>query len=152
MAFKEMKIKVQTPEKSEAVQKLLFGLGYVWEGDKEGRVQNTNSKALFADYRGKITHMPRVDDYFDNHRYPEYSFRNGILREVGGEGEVVAVTYAPIVDTPASTPLGLKPRATHDKMRMLEILEAMHRYVKADKKIPYEWNTEFGDLKHQFSE
>ena len=43
-------------------------------------------------------------------------------------------------------PLGLKPKTIHDQQRAIEILEAMKRYVLADKAIPNEWIGELGNL------
>lgn len=39
-------------------------------------------------------------------------------------------------------PIGLKPLSIVEKERTLEVLEAMHRYVKADQIVPKEWRTE----------
>lgn len=44
-------------------------------------------------------------------------------------------------------PAGLMPLSSHDKKRALDIVEAMHRYVIADKPIPNEWFAELSDLK-----
>jgi len=43
-------------------------------------------------------------------------------------------------------PLGLMPKAIFYRNRALEILGAMERYVRADKKIPLEWLDELEDL------
>jgi hypothetical protein len=43
-------------------------------------------------------------------------------------------------------PLGLRPRFIVAKLRIQEILEAMQRYVEADKAIPDEWRTELIEL------
>ena len=40
----------------------------------------------------------------------------------------------------------LKPRAEHEKERLVEILEAMARYVKAGNRIPNEWREEAEEL------
>lgn len=42
-------------------------------------------------------------------------------------------------------PLGLKPRETHDKLRSLEIVQAMDRYIQVGKEIPQEWIDELLD-------
>lgn len=130
MAFKEMKIRVLKEEDSERLQQLLFGLGYVWYGDSEAKVQLTSKRALFTDTDGKITCMSHADNYFDGHGYPEYSFRNGILYETGGEGEVVAVTYAPIDDTPVG-PI-IRPKADVDALHKaidLQRLKELNTYL-----------------------
>lgn len=146
--FKEMKIKVLTPEASEEVQNALFGLGCKWNGDAEGYVQLTSKKALFVDENGKITHMTNADEYFNTHKYPEMFLVNGVFLSAVARDAHEALTTSP-VERP---PLGLKPRSIHDKLRMLEILEAMHRYVKADKKMPYAWHEEYRELAQQFVE
>lgn len=43
-------------------------------------------------------------------------------------------------------PLGLQPRYIHDRDRVLEILEAVRRYVLAGKKVPTEWIHELQEL------
>lgn len=152
MTYKAMKIKVETPEKSEAVQEALFKLGYMWRGDSTAYVQLTYKQALFADEDGKITYMTEADTFFNNHHAPEYVEMHGQL-VLAIETKLVplpaTVTYKPI-DVPMAVPLGLKPKAIHDKMRMLEVLEAIHRYVKADKKFPYDWHEEYRELAQQF--
>ena len=36
-------------------------------------------------------------------------------------------------------PIGLRPKIVHDQPRAVEILEAMLRYVEADKAVPQAW-------------
>lgn len=43
-------------------------------------------------------------------------------------------------------PLGLKPKRIYDRIRAVDILEAMSRYIYADKLIPKEWFYELMDL------
>ena len=43
-------------------------------------------------------------------------------------------------------PLGLKPRWIHDWERMVEITEAIERYVHAGKAIPKDWISELKEL------
>ena len=43
-------------------------------------------------------------------------------------------------------PIGLKPKWLHDQQRQIEIMDAMMRYLKANKKIPQEWMDELYKL------
>ena len=43
-------------------------------------------------------------------------------------------------------PLGLMPRSIHDKARILEILAAMDRYIRADKAVPAKWFNELREI------
>jgi hypothetical protein len=43
-------------------------------------------------------------------------------------------------------PLGLRPRFIMERNRMIEIFEAMLRYVDADKKVPKKWRKELNEL------
>jgi hypothetical protein len=42
--------------------------------------------------------------------------------------------------------IGLMPREIHRQHRALEIIEAMTRYVRANKAIPQEWLDELAEL------
>ena len=50
----------------------------------------------------------------------------------------------------SETPLGIMPRDIWDeknrKQRLADLLQAMWRYVEADKPVPPEWVTELGEL------
>lgn len=48
-----------------------------------------------------------------------------------------------VADTP---PVGLRPKSVVDQERIIEILEAMHRYVKVGKEVPYEWQQELAEF------
>lgn len=43
-------------------------------------------------------------------------------------------------------PLGLRPRFIVKRQRIIEIFEAMLRYVDADKKVPKKWRKELEAL------
>ena len=43
-------------------------------------------------------------------------------------------------------PIGLKPRFVWLKMRKIDIEDAMRRYVKANKEVPFEWIKEYLDI------
>ena len=43
-------------------------------------------------------------------------------------------------------PLGLRPKFIADRHRMIEIFEAILRYVDADKKVPKKWIKELNVL------
>ena len=47
----------------------------------------------------------------------------------------------------AKPPLGLKPKPYHDFDRALDIIDAMRRYVLADKRIPKKWIRELKKLR-----
>jgi hypothetical protein len=133
-----MKFKVESVEHSKAIQDALFALGYKWAGN-DAYHKHEDARYLFADIngeRGYITYVHADDSYFNDSPNVEHFLVDGEF-----------VTKAPVIERP---PLGLKPRSIHERMRLLEILEAMHRYVKADKKIPSEWHDEFNDLKYGY--
>ena len=48
-----------------------------------------------------------------------------------------------MVDKP---PLGLEPRYIHEAKRIVEIIGAMNRYMKAGKMVPKEWYDEAFEL------
>ena len=54
--------------------------------------------------------------------------------------------YAPKEKAMEKPPLGLTPKSIHDQGRAVDILEAMKRYVYADKPIPVEWIDELRRL------
>lgn len=47
---------------------------------------------------------------------------------------------------PAAPPSGLRPKSLVDRNRILEITEAMQRYVAEGKEVPAEWLAELADL------
>lgn len=48
--------------------------------------------------------------------------------------------------TDIKPPLGLRPRCVSDAKRVLEILEAINRYIEVSKRVPEEWIDEFIEL------
>jgi hypothetical protein len=51
-----------------------------------------------------------------------------------------------LVEPIEKPPLGLKPRKFAVQERLVEVLQAMTRYVEAGKKIPDEWDKEYAEL------
>lgn len=43
-------------------------------------------------------------------------------------------------------PLGIKPRALHNRERVLELLSAMHRYIDYGRGISLDWMTELWEI------
>lgn len=149
MTFKAMKIKIESGEHSHKVQKALFDQDYTWQsGDTSplytGQVDFAHH--IYTTDAGKIGRQYGAqtiqDAYFQDSAKTEHFLIDGEF-----------VTGMPIrfmLEPVERPPLGLKPRNIHDRMRMLEVLEAMHRYVKADMKIPLEWHHEYIDFTKKF--
>lgn len=130
--MKNMKFKVNDEQHSKEIQDALFAMGYVWNGSKE--YYATKAISLFADISGTITYDDSGSNYFDKHTYKEHVVFGGViysLDEMAGVG------------TP---PIGLRPKFICDALRKKEVLEAIARYVEADKKVPAEWLDEFVEL------
>ncbi len=49
-------------------------------------------------------------------------------------------------------PLGIKPRKIRDTERLIEIADAMHRYMIADKSFPIDWTDELEDIIWRYTE
>lgn len=130
MAFREMLIKIYSPEHSEAVQKKLFELGFRWEFSAQrgntllqglcGVIRCASDGLLGHDsegyYNAEYPHLPWVD----------------ILAEQQQEAQ-----------EPVKPPIGLMPRnifeATTRQQRANKILAAMQRYAEAGKAVPVGW-------------
>lgn len=79
-----------------------------------------------------------VEDFSE---YGKVKFTNGHWWDIEffpEDFELVEEFYSRI----ENIPIGLKPLSIVEKERTLEVLEAMHRYVKADQIVPKEWRTE----------
>ena len=55
----------------------------------------------------------------------------------------------PITKESSNLVLGLMPQQIHKEQRILNIIEAVHRYLDASKGIPPEWYREFQSLTGQ---
>jgi len=70
--FKNTKIKVDTPKKSEAFQKLIFSLGGLWNGiSNKNKVKHIDSQYLFCD---KFLTYDYFEQFFNEHKYKEILF------------------------------------------------------------------------------
>lgn len=157
--FKEnVKIRINDPEHSRQVQKVLFDMGYVWSG--KAVVQNTEKEALYADCDNPYLSYSNAG-YFHNEQSKEYILHNGEFipaEEYYKQPESVgSVTFKNDVDRysgPVSTyvgviersALGLTPRYIREAQRLQEILEACLRFSQAGKVIPKAWAEEFMEL------
>jgi hypothetical protein len=56
--------------------------------------------------------------------------------------EMSRFEYAPYYEKP---PLGLMPRKIWNQIRFKELVDAIDRYIKAKKDIPYEWIAEYNE-------
>ena len=55
-------------------------------------------------------------------------------------------------DIKQKPPLGIKPRWTHETERLIELFEAIIRYISVGKKVPESWCSEINDLLWNFVE
>lgn len=134
MAFREMLIKINSPEHSEAVQKKLFELGYEW-ANYGARVRNTRLDAMRCDDEG-VLWCSRECHYLTE--YPHLPWVD-ILAEQQQE-----------VQEPVKPPIGLVPRSVFEvvtrQQRTKDIFAAMQRYAEAGKNVPVEWIDELKEL------
>ena len=134
MAFREMLIKIDSPEHSEAVQKKLFEFGYKW-ASSGSKVCNTGMLAIRCDDEGimwcSIPNLYRKE-------YPDLPWVD-ILAEQQQEAQ-----------EPVKPPVDLVPRSifesTTRKQRATDILAAMQRHAEAGKAVPVEWIDELKEL------
>lgn len=137
MAFREMLIKINSPEHSEAVQKKLFELGYkwVWMLREENTLLQGPCEVIRCASDGLLWHAS--EDYY-HAEYPHLPWVD-ILAEQQQE-----------VQEPAKPPTGLMPRsvfeATTRQQRAKDILAAMQRYAEAGEAVPVEWIDELKEL------
>lgn len=138
MSFRKMKIKINSPEHCEAVQKRLFELGYKWYGSTSHDVRDyyPGSNVLWGEPCGSILHSSL--QYADDPEYAEYPWVD-ILAEQQQEAQ-----------EPVKPPTGLMPRsvfeATTRQQRAKDILAAMQRYAEAGEAVPVEWIDELKEL------
>ena len=92
--FKDMKFRVDNAEHSEAIQEVLFKLGYSWRNG-ESMVSLTDKPFLFAYKSGSIYYWHEAD-YFESHQHEEYKLVNGDFIKATEEKEVdtIKLTYA----------------------------------------------------------
>lgn len=120
-----------------------------------------NDKHIFSyDSRWMLTMTSEIGEYyFKNHKNIEAYVVNGkITTEKPLEGKRTTwqqlvdkiIETSPgakeVVEMPVAPPVGLRPRSVVEQQRLLEIFEAMHRYVQVGKEVPIEWRVELDDL------
>lgn len=125
--MQEMKIKINNPEHSEAVQRALFDLGYSWVKGKV--VQFVDLPFLYTYTDGKV-------------RYGS----NGIFFKERHQDEYILTNQGKFVL--ADAVIGLRPRIIFMEERAKEILKAMLRYTDAGKEILGEWLSELNGVWH----
>lgn len=77
--MKQMKIRINSPEHSEQVQKALFELGYEWQSDGQ-QVRNTLDLYLFTgSWQPEHITCSCEEETFNNKNFPEYVLQNGTL-------------------------------------------------------------------------
>jgi hypothetical protein len=159
---------IYSKEEAYWVASKLRQLGYVWRGEPRYEagyhIYAYNEFGLWND-PVKIMLWEDGEKYFDRHpnihvnidedceitkafvkekivtqekRISVEQLVQNVVADNPGAKEVVEVRVA--------SPIGLRPKALAEAARILEILEAMHRYVQAGKKVPYEWQDEISDL------
>jgi hypothetical protein len=159
--FKNMKILVADVFGGMRTQvaNLLHNLGYKFCGDPE--VYNI-AKGFFTYDNGIIM---KTDDmeYFKSHPNEEYVLVGDELTKASTyfvqpatkpniperfenpatDGDkAVKEAFDSIVAKLQAPPIGLKPKKLHDQERLIEIIDAMYRYVSTDNVIPVEWFAE----------
>jgi hypothetical protein len=166
-----MKFRVNSPEHSEQIQKKLFEMGYKWSLNG-AVVEKADADYLWAGSFGDncITYCYGDEDYFNNHQAEEYiltplgtfakvadyykqpetkadKIEQDILDKHLPPGDYTQVLFTAgdsLVERnfTVEPPLGLKPKKVHDEERLIEIVDAMYRYVSAGHTIPAEWFAE----------
>lgn len=172
MTLKDMKIRLTNENNLAVVAEALHKAGYAYiVGDSAF----DNATALYAYDTGivlKTTDESGAGSYFDRHQNEEHFLFNGqfVTKYYFKQPETPKVNIPERYENPQNEedkavkgafdkvigsmyePIGLLPKAIHDKQRMYEILDAMRRYVDADKKIPMIWIAELDDLGGEFIE
>lgn len=74
MKTRKVKISVNSPTESKAVQEFLFKDGCKWASGGTG-VSYTKSKCMFVNEVGEITMACHRDDYYNDHEYEELKFK-----------------------------------------------------------------------------
>jgi hypothetical protein len=159
--FKSMKIALSDPFANRThVANVLNSLGYKFWGDAE--VYNS-AKAFFTYDSGIIM---KTDDmeYFKSHPNEEYVLVGDELKKASEwfkqpvtssfvqfenhctcvvcEDQLQNTDLYTAHDAVLKPPVGLKPKKLHDQERLIEIIDAMYRYVSTDNVIPAEWFAE----------
>jgi hypothetical protein len=138
--MKAMKIRIESPTHCKYIQDALFEAGYGWQTvtPKSHYEPCTKTAAwIFAYDDGSLT-WDHEEDYGTSHPLEEYVW-------TPQKSFMKAADYYKQPETPPiieSPPLGLKPKKLHDKQRLIEIINAMYRYVSTDNVIPAEWFAE----------
>lgn len=118
--LKDVKIWFGDPSKTKEAMDYLESMGYdPKKNNIDKEVPNNYMGGLSGDNEGYITYISgdfSGKNYFDDYKAEEI-FLNG--------------KKAP--------PIGLRPKAIVDALRIKEILEAMTRYSDDGQKIPQEW-------------
>jgi hypothetical protein len=158
--FKNMKINVGGVFGNLThIANLLLKEGYTFVGNHE--VYN-NAEAFFTYGSGILT---KTDDpaYFKSHPHEEYvmageGFKKASEYFVQPETKLniperfenpvtvgdkaVKEAFDNVVAQLQAPPVGLKPKKLHDQERLIEIIDAMYRYVSTGNVIPAEWFAE----------
>lgn len=138
--MKDMKFRVRDEAHSVEIQQALFAQGFGW-CDIGKRPQHTDMPHLYTS----------CDEYGKNIRYTSHASSDFFetcehLECVVVDGVIVPVDEITTFKPEEVPPLGLRPRHIAEQQRMMEIVEAMQRYVAEHKHMPVEWLCELSDL------
>lgn len=121
--MKQVKIRVPENRTWQEVIQYLESLGYKMKGGLEHEYEN--KAHYYGDNSGSLTQTGHDSEHF----FRTYNYEEIFLPE------------------PAKAPpIGLRPKAIVDALRIQEILEAMTRYAADGQKIPVEWIEELACL------
>lgn len=153
--MRDMKIKIDSVEQCIAVQQALFAEGYAWSSSGKKIISEAdmcNMVGIFA-YSGGEMYREDGEEYFKNHRNPEYHLNQAGIFVQGPKPTLKELLIAKIeqdegagIVTFEKPPVGLRPLKIVQHQRAIEIIDAMRRYAEASCVIPVEWFTELDDL------
>lgn len=131
------KFRVESENHCVEIQKALFALGYSWY-NLDGDYIHRNAAYLYADdvNGGKCISFGTTEAMYANDKNKEAWLVNGVI-VTDKEFQKQEIQNPPI---------GLRPKAFADAERTDEILEAMMRYTKHGKEIPFSWYSELGNI------
>jgi hypothetical protein len=137
MTYKNMKIAITNPEYSVKVREKLRDEGYDFAALQWNDPVFVRAGYLYT-YDSGLVMKGEADrlGYFKGHPNEEYVL-------VGDELKKASEYFKqPETPQPKAPPLGLKPKKLHDQERLIEIIDAMYRYVSTNNVIPAEWFAE----------
>jgi hypothetical protein len=159
--MKDMKFRIRDEQHSKDIQEALFKEGYVWGCDDfDGSPMHTEKGFLTAYPMWMKVYYLETEGCFIDHSNPEHFLLYGkiVTKEEyetakkdweGAEavifGDAVEVAAQPSQEPHVSP---LRPRSVVNALRLREVIDAIQRYVYADKVVPEEWLDELRDLNY----